>query len=430
MSGLRVRSWHGMRTASFDWPSWLFIVGLTVVVLASVSHGQNLAVGRIQGTVQEQGEPLGNHRIMLIRFGPGQDVQRTPGQTDADGRFAFENLETGTSFQYVVGVRYDDQLYRSEPIVLESGQSLEDVFVRVGETGTKALEGPGAPSSQIHIIQHIMAVVRRQDRVDVREIVSVRNPAAVPYRWEHRGPSGGGGAVLYLPLPEGYEDLQDIQGWGSDQVRSDASGLYYTAPLPPGTHRLIYSYALPMKQAMRTLLLRHVLPTQAFDIFVDTRQLVATSDIPYRGRIPIESHVFFHFRGTQLAPNVRSWLQLTRLQAGSASFLRIGSYTLVIGLALLGICIPLCRLRWARSRHISATVPTPEQVQQWQVDQVQLLQTIARLDSAWEAGTVDENLYRNQRKLYKDQAIELAQHLRRAQQVPEMGLIAAQREPD
>jgi hypothetical protein len=236
--------------------------------------------------------------------------------------------------------------------------------------------------------------------------------------------------VLFLPLPEGYENLREIQGWGADQVRSDATGLYYMTPLPPGTHRVIYSYALPLNQAVRTLLLKRTLPTGAFDIFVDTRQLVATSDIPYQGRVPIESHIFFHFRGTELASNARSWLQLTPLRAGSASFLRIGSYGLVMGLALLGVLIPLYGLRRAGARAAAAGPPTPEQMRRWQVDHARLLQTMARLDNAWQAGMIDEAVYRDQRQAYKEQALELAQHLRRAPHVPETGLIAAQREPE
>lgn len=51
--------------------------------------------GRIEGVVQQEGNAIANHRIMLIRFGPGQEVNRTPSETDAEGGFVFEGLETG-----------------------------------------------------------------------------------------------------------------------------------------------------------------------------------------------------------------------------------------------------------------------------------------------------------------------------------------------
>ena len=71
-------------------------------------------VGRIRGVIQREGKGFAEQRIMLIRFGPNQDVQRFPEQTDAEGRFFFENLETGPAFTYFVGIRDKEQLRRSE----------------------------------------------------------------------------------------------------------------------------------------------------------------------------------------------------------------------------------------------------------------------------------------------------------------------------
>ncbi len=64
--------------------------------------------GRIRGVIQREGQGFAEQRIMLIRFGPNQEVQRTPGQTDAEGRFLFDNLETGSAFTYFVGIRYQE----------------------------------------------------------------------------------------------------------------------------------------------------------------------------------------------------------------------------------------------------------------------------------------------------------------------------------
>src|SRR5688500_691880 len=106
MSGLYAWPWKRMPTCHMGWWRWVAIIGFVVAGLVAVGHGQAPDPGRIQGTVRQQGQSIAHHRIMLIRFGPGQDVQRTPGQTGAEGRFAFDHLATGTDFQYVVGVRY------------------------------------------------------------------------------------------------------------------------------------------------------------------------------------------------------------------------------------------------------------------------------------------------------------------------------------
>src|SRR2546427_11081508 len=57
------------------WPAWL----------SAEEHGN------ISGVIQREGHGVAAHRIMLVRMGPQQEVQRTPGQTDAQGGFRFGN---------------------------------------------------------------------------------------------------------------------------------------------------------------------------------------------------------------------------------------------------------------------------------------------------------------------------------------------------
>ena len=391
---------------------WLHaLVGLCLVGLWwSVTWAEE--PGTIRGVVRKDGQSVAEHRIMLIRFGPNQqDVQRIPGQTDTEGRFVFEQLETGPQFSYFVGIRYAEQLYRSAPIALASGDVREEVLVEVSTGGTPAI-GDAAP--RLDIEHHIMAVVWRQDRIDVREVVSVRNTGAQPYQGVPEHP-GMAAYSLHLPLPEGYYDFQLVQGLTKESVHSALPGLYYTAPLAPGTHRIVYSYALPMPDTVRMVLTRRTLPTRVFDIFVDTRQLVASSDVPFYGRVDIESHPFFHFRGTNVEANSRSWLQVTRLST-SASVLRIVSYASILGMALLGVVIPLYhtwRGPWRSQHHQAISV---EQMQQWHTERVGLLRTMARLDDQHAAGVLDDATYRQSRGACKSQLLDIVEQLQTAQQ--------------
>ena len=66
-------------------------------------------------------------------MGPQHEVQRTPGQTDAQGGFRFEPLATGPEYTYYIGIRYDEQLYRSDPVVLEPGQQVSGVVIALAE---------------------------------------------------------------------------------------------------------------------------------------------------------------------------------------------------------------------------------------------------------------------------------------------------------
>ena len=86
---------------------WMGLICSVLVIVGLPQTGHTEGVGRIRGIVQREGKGFAEQRIMLIRFGPNQDVQRFPGQTDAEGRFLFENLETGPAFTYFVGIRYN-----------------------------------------------------------------------------------------------------------------------------------------------------------------------------------------------------------------------------------------------------------------------------------------------------------------------------------
>ncbi len=398
------------------------------LLLAAVCGVGAQTRGSIRGLVQHQGQGIAEHRIMLIRFGPGQDVNRTPGQTDADGRFRFEGLETGAEFSYVVGIRYAEKLYRSAAIVLKPGQIQEDVRVEVDAPGSSAAETDTASTDEtrVHITHHIMAVVWRGDHLEIREIVSLRHPGATPYEGA-AGQAGQGAYVLHLPLPEGYVNLSEVQGWEAAHIRTDAFGLYYTAPLAPGSHRVIYSYALPMLDKVTMVLARRRLPTMVFDIFVDATQLVATSDLQFYGRVPLESHSFLHFRGTKVAADSRSWLQLTRLTTRATSVLKIGGYSMIISIALLGMLIPLYGIWRRRTTLAPEETVTPEELGQWRADRTRLLQTIARLDNAREAGALDEPVYRQQRQAYKQQLLRTVEQLHHVQHHPSERLLTTQK---
>jgi len=368
--------------------------------------------GRIEGVVQQAGRAIANHRIMLIRFGPGQEVDRTPGETDAKGSFTFEGVETGDTFTYFVGIRYEGQLFRSESLQLSDNETKDNVVVQVGAAGTDALD-PDTKPAGVHISHHIMAIVLRDGRLDVREIVNILNPGSTPYRGEAPGQHK---YVLHLPLPDDYENLRDVQGVAPEHMRSDRFGLYLTQPLAPGPHRVIYTYALPMSQRVRTLLLRQSLPTGMIDVFADSQSLVATSNFEFLGEVPIQSHTFLHFRGTTPEPGARNWVQITRLDTSVSSALRVASYAVVVAIAFIGLATPIYSQWRSRSRSNAEAVPSVEEIQAWRAEHSQLLWAIAQLDNAQASGALDEPVYRQRRQSYKQQLRQVAEELQRAHQ--------------
>lgn len=388
----------------------LFCTGLICSVLVTglvPSAGWGEGRGRIRGVVQREGHGFAEQRIMLIRFGPNQEVQRTPGQTDAEGRFLFENLETGSVFTYFVGMRYHEQLHRSDPIRLQSDEPVEVVLQVDEPTGQESASM--TEQSKIHITNHIMVIVGRDTHLEVREIVSIINPGSTSYM--ERGGS------LLLPLPLNYYNLGQVQGLAAEHVRVDAAGLSYGMPLAPGEHQVIYTYKLPWHDDLATILVERTLDTSVLDVLVDDEHFVTTSDLQFGGRVSIEPHSFAHFRGMHLESHSRSWLQLVPPQT-SVSLLSMGAYGVIIGIMLVGIAIPLqnCRYGRVRPEKRATSSPSHEQVQELRVVGRELLWSIARLDDEHEHGTIGEVIYQQRRQIYKERLLSLAEQFQSVQE--------------
>lgn len=387
----------------------LFWMGLIVLILVTGGlpyMGHTEGVGRIRGIIQREGKGFAEQRIMLIRFGPNQDVQRFPGQTDAAGRFLFENLETGPAFTYFVGIRYKDQLHRSEPVILQ-GEEPAEVVVEVSEP--PAQESEAAP--QLRIMNRLMVIVGRDTHLEVREVIRVANTGTTPYI-DKAGHGGATGISLYLPLPQGHSNMSQVQGLNAEYVHVDASGLAYLAPLPPGEHQIMYTYNLPWHNRLATILVERTLGTSMLDVLVEDEHLHASSDLAFGGRVSIEPHVFAHFRGTNLEAHSRSWLQLTPRQT-SASWLHIGAYGLIVGIVLLGVCIPLRDVWHGPAQPAHRDTNGLQRAQRADVKGVgrYLLQSMARLDDEYENGTVAVDTYQQQRQAYKEQLCKLVEEL-------------------
>lgn len=388
----------------------LLWMGLMCTVLVTgwlPSTGCAEGRGRIHGIIQREGQGVAEQRIMLIRFGPHQEVQRTPGQTDAAGRFLFENLETGTVFTYFVGIRYQGQLHRSDAIRLPSDEPVE-VMLALGESTAQEPESI-AVQPKLHIANHIIVIVGRDTHLEIREIVRIVNPSSIPYIDR--------GVALRLPLPLSHYNLGQVQGLAAEHIRVDTGGLSYGAPLDPGEHQVIYTYNLPWHDELATILVERTLDTSVLDVLVDDAHFVTTSDLPFGGHVSIEPHLFTHFRRMNLESQSRSWLQLMPHRT-SVALLSMGAYGLIIGMMLVGIILPLRNLWHGRTRPEKRPADSPKQtqIQELRVVGRKLLQGIARLDDQHEHGTIGEVVYRQCRHAYKEQLCSLAEQCQRVQE--------------
>jgi len=210
--------------------------------------------------------------------------------------------------------------------------------------------------------------------------------------------------------------MGQVQGLAAESVRVDASGLSYVAPLAPGEHQVVYTYNLPWHNDLSTILVERTLSTSILDVLVEDEHLNTTSDLPFEGRVSVDPHVFAHFRGMNLEAHLRSWLQLTPRQT-SGSLLYIGTYGLVIGIALLGVAIPFRNVWHGQIQQKQREIGTfkHEQIHDIKESVWHLIRSIALLDDAHKDGMIDDSVYQQRRQAYKDQLFQLVEESQRSQ---------------
>jgi hypothetical protein len=392
---------------------WMGLICSALVIGWLDGIARTEGVGRIRGVIQRAGQGFAEQRIMLIRFGPNQDVQRFPGQTDAEGRFLFENLETGPAFTYFVGIRYKEQLRRSEPVILQSGEPVE-VVLEVSEPPAQEAQGSDEPP-KLRIMNHLMVIVGRGTHLEVREVIRIVNTGTIPYIGK-AGHGGTTGISLHVPLPQGHYNLGQVQGLNAEYIHVDATGLSYVTPLPPGEHQVVYTYNLPWHDNLATVLVERTLDTSMLDVLVEDEHFNTTSDLQFGGRVSIDPHVFAHFRGMNLAAHSRSWLQLMPRQT-SVSVLYVGAYSLIMGIMLLGVFLPLHDVWHDRVQPESRDIDVLKHEQRFDIKGSgrYLLRSIARLDDEYENGMVDDATYKQHRQAYKEQLCKLVEQLQRTE---------------
>ena len=246
-----------------------------------------------------------------------------------------------------------------------------------------------------------MVIVKRHERLEVREILKILNRGTTAFTGPAGVASDSPHGSLHLSLPQGYYDLQGIEG-GLDpsQIRQHATGLFYTAPLEPGEHNVMFTYALPLQGRVSMIRPRRTLPTDVLDVLVEEEALAATSDLSFVGRVSIEPHVFTHFRGVDLPERSRAWVQLAQ-RATTLPAVRVGVYGLVVALSLAAMAAPYARTWRVKSMVAPRAQATPQQLHEWHAAEQLLLQRISQLDRQREVGAIADAEYHPRRRDYK-----------------------------
>jgi mono/diheme cytochrome c family protein len=349
------------------------------------------------------GSILDSEATALLRaFTQDLEITLTMSDTlDAEGRFNFALTDVPQDWFFRVGLTYNDVEFGSDFGQVTLDQPDLDLPITVFE---KTVDPSSITVQQMHLI-----LVFDQNQVVVNELYVVGNDEAAVFAGETGDPNEG---TFKITVPNGAEQLSFQRGFGSvdsfipaNEVIQTDSGWADTLPLRPGPGSLtmLVQYTLPYEDGL----------TISQPVNYDTTNVNLV--VPEIG-VSLGEGDGWVSGGTQTMEGgtVTSYAQ-TNIPAGQELVLtlegrpRSGNSTtanlvsdnaleLVIGLGAAVLVIGIAAVAIRRWR----LEPEEEYL-----DRDQLLQEMADLDDAYEAGEISEEEYQGQRQELKAELMEI-----------------------
>ena len=234
-------------------PSVLLLVLTSVLPVSAETNA-----GTISGQVVNKtagGSPLGGTSVRLVTFGRKEEAplgQRTT-QSDADGRYSFNELERDPNLVYVPFVPYADVNYRPDELaqLYDQANWQLDIAVYESTTDDRAIQLErlnvlllGADQGMLHFME-MGAVLNTGDRTFV-----TANPQDL-----------AAAHAVRLPLPPGALGIQMQSGFSNQDLTSGIGGVQVTSPLAPGRHEFAMSFQLPHTGSSADVTLQMPYPT-------------------------------------------------------------------------------------------------------------------------------------------------------------------------
>jgi mono/diheme cytochrome c family protein len=362
--------------------------------------------GVISGTVMNgtTGAPMPDLTVELGIFDATSLLEQRTAVTDSAGLYRLTDLPTDAGLAFAGRVEYPAGMpYSSDFVAFEQGKTELNLPLSVYETTT---DPSGIRADRVHFI-----VDFAQGQAEVAELLVFSLDG-------NRAYVGDGNGVLRFSLPAGAQGLT-IDGDAQDgRYQTAADGFVDRQPLAPGqgTRQVLYRYALPYTGDTLDLTRSLAYPAANVNALVtDIGQQIGSEQLANQGMRETQQGNFYNLVGQNLASGQPVTIRMTGL-ASAAGGTAAGAATAgtpasggsatgrillwaLVGLAAAGIvllvAVPLLRQRTAGAR----AAATRED----------LVDALARLDMAHEAGEVSDVAYRDQRLRLKAQLRDLTQ---------------------
>lgn len=322
--------------------------------------------------------------------------------TQADGTFEVTDLPTDSDRRYGLQVEYQGiRYFYPEFIRFEGGKTVTSE-VTVYETTRD--------DSAIHVERHHLIIDFAEEGMRVAELYIFRNTGDRTFV--------GDGETLRLPLPANAERVRFDDPRMQTSTRLQDNVVVDSLPVLPGTRQVLLSYAVPYQGRSTTFTKPIAYPTASVNILVADVGVKVSAEGFAQGE-PVTTQDGMRFlnyirsgmdAGSQI---VLEFSNLPRTGSARAAVTPDRSATLRwlgVGLAVLavafGAAYPALRSRLLFGEGVATDAALLRRRRQV------LLEEIADLDDAFEAGEVEEAEYRRARATLKAELIEIMQQMR------------------
>jgi hypothetical protein len=231
--------------------------------------------------------------VTLRAFQGREEAELQTTTTDAQGRFRFENLETGSDWAYLVRVVYQGVQYAPGMLAFESGQSELSTTVQVYEATTDA---ETVRAERAHVF-----VTLSNTGLEVTELYVFANSSDRTYvgaqevegrRWTTR----------FLTPADIVNLTFDDGSLGGRFLTSPEGGFVDTEPHWPGTTSVMYSYELACPNGNCDLTRELLHPIDNLNVLIpDAGASVESAQLVMAGKQQAQGNSFLNYAGRDLA---------------------------------------------------------------------------------------------------------------------------------
>ena len=340
--------------------------------------------GTIEGRVvnESTGRPQAGVELKLTSgTSSGESKVIDTVRSDARGRYRFSDLATGEDRFYALDARFDGGLFAGRPISLPDNTSEPPIIestLRVWNTTSE----PGVRA----ITADRMFVVQDGNSVGVIESVTFVNTSDEAYigRGAQMLGEDASGASFAFALPAGATEFNPFDSTlDIPEIVPVDQGFAATIAIPPGENKTTFSYRVPGTGGSFDLSRPALYPTLELSIYAAPPLEIRSNRLSSGEDIELDGKTYALWSADE---TIEAGDPLQAIAVAGAS---IPVWPLVGGAGALVVVIGAIAFILRRRRR--ATSPSR------QPDRDELLESVAVLDLAFEAGEIDRATYDDER---------------------------------